>query len=656
MNRLSGEKSAYLQHAARQPIDWYPWSDEPFERARKENKPVFLSSGAVWCHWCHVMAKESFEDEEVAQLLNRYFIAVKLDRDERPDVDRRYQRAVAAMGMGGGWPLSVFLTPERRPFYGGTYFPPLDSYGRPGFKPLLIAIAEAYRDKREEIEESAGRIIDFLKDLKKTPGDPGPPSPDGVDQALEAVLAQVDERNGGFGSAPKFPMPGALEFLLNRYFKTREERIAGVLRRTLTSMAKGGIHDHLGGGFHRYSTDDWWIIPHFEKMTDDNAWLLRNYAFGYALFGEPLFREVAEGIGRFMVGELSDPEGGFYGSQDADVTPEDEGGYFIWTDRELKGVLTEEEYRLAKAYYFHEKAAMRHDPAKRVLYTPKTLEGAAREAGIAPGAAPGLIASAKEKLLARRETREKPVIDRAIYTNLNGMTIAAFFDAYRVLGDETLRDAALKGLKRVLEVNVEGGELMHVPGVKALLDDYVYLGAALAAAYEVTGEKSFLERARGLMDTCLARFWDREGAGFFDTDEEVVEMRIKGNEDTPHPSANSGAIILLLKLSAMTGEERYLRYAEASLRLFSADASMMGLHAGYFHAAMDRYLNPLKLEIRARPGSILAGAALSAFHPWAAITWGEDEGRIVPCAGTTCYEPLTDGDALGRFLGTRPTG
>ena len=340
MNRLANERSPYLRHASHQKIDWHPWCDEAFERARREDKPVFLSTGAVWCHWCHVMAKESFEDDVIAALLNDLFINIKLDRDERPDIDRRYQQAVAAMGFGSGWPLSVFLTPDREPFFGGTYFPPADQQGRPGFGNVLRSVSTYYRSKRGNAVEYAQRVMNALK---PEPMKKGELSEATLVDAEQAVLGAVDPENGGFGGAPKFPMPGALEFLIRRSERSADPSVGKAARRMLDAMARGGFHDHLGGGFHRYAVDQAWAIPHFEKMADDNAGLLRNYVDGFAVFGEERYRSVAQGILSFIREVLSDPEGGFFGSQDADVTPDDEGGYFTWTEDELRKALDPEE-------------------------------------------------------------------------------------------------------------------------------------------------------------------------------------------------------------------------------------------------------------------------------------------------------------------------
>ncbi len=447
MNRLSNEKSSYLRHAAHQKIDWHPWSEEAFELARSEDKPVFLSTGAVWCHWCHVMAKESFEDEETARLLNEHFIAIKLDRDERPDIDRRYQQAVASMGSGGGWPLSVFLTPDKQPFYGGTYFPPRDLQGRPGFKNVLRSVSNFYKTKRAEINNYSLRVMEALKPEALYPSDLGEAM---IDEAEKAILALSDMRNGGFGGAPKFPMPGALEFLLRRAARNGGPSAGDAARRTLEAMAAGGFHDHLGGGFHRYSVDEAWRIPHFEKMADDNAGLLRNYVDGYAVFGDVRFLDVARGIIAFTREVLSDPRGGFFASQDADVTPDDEGGYFTWTEEEFRKALDPEEYALLSSYLLHDQGSMHHDPAKKVLFSTRSIPELATGLGKTPSDVQRLIQAGKKKLLNARQRRETPFIDKTLYTSLNGMLISAYFHAFAVLGDEEVRVFAVKSLERIL--------------------------------------------------------------------------------------------------------------------------------------------------------------------------------------------------------------
>jgi uncharacterized protein YyaL (SSP411 family) len=647
LNRLSTEKSPYLRHAASQEIDWYPWGEEAFEKAEREGKPVFLSSGAVWCHWCHVMAKECFENEEIAKLLNEDFISIKVDRDERPDIDRRYQRAVSAMGSGGGWPLSVFLTPDEKPFFGGTYFPPEDGFGRPGFKRVLKTVAELYQSKKSELAEYGRKLLDSLKPK---------PIPEGrineslIKQAVASIISQFDPQNGGFGSAPKFPMPGALEFLINTYFFTGDELASLAVRKTLESMAKGGVYDQIGGGFHRYSVDAEWIIPHFEKMSDDNAWLLRNYIDAYSVFGNKLFRDVALGIIHYTRDVLSDPEGGFYASQDADIIPEDEGGYFIWTEEDFRRVLDAKEYEILSAHLLNERGSMHHDKSKKVLFVSMDARQIAEKMAMSEKMVSATIELGRRKLLAERNRRATPFIDRTFYTSLNGMLISVYLKAFRALGDRGIKDFALLSLERIMRNHFMKDELFHTEGVKAVLDDYIYLTDALIAAYEATGNSLYLQLADRLMELCLNRFQDEEGGGFFDTESEVIGMRLKSLEDVPHPSANSLGIILLLKLSLMTGKDVYRLHAEKSLKSFSHLAKNPDIQYGYYFCAVDAYFHMLELTLQVPPASRLAETALSSFSPYLSVVYGADKGNVIPCVRDVCYEPIDNPEDLKDFL------
>jgi uncharacterized protein YyaL (SSP411 family) len=647
MNRLSNEKSAYLRHSAYQKIDWYPWSEEAFEKAKEEDKPVFLSSGAIWCHWCHVMAKECFEDDDVVKLLNENFINIKLDRDERPDIDRGYQHAVAAMGSGGGWPLSVFLTPDKKPFFGGTYFPPEDMQNRPGFKKVLITVSDFYKSKKEEVFKYADRLIDFLRPKSMLHNEIKEAM---LDEAVTTILSEFDPQNGGFGSVPKFPSPGSIEFLINRYFFVKNESIKLAVEKTLEAMAKGGFHDQIGGGFHRYSTDEAWIIPHFEKMADDNAWLLRNYVNGYRLFGDRYFKEVAEGIINFIKHVLSDPEGGFYASQDADVTPDDEGGYFTWTDEDIKSTVSDEEYRILSLHLLHERGSMHHDRAKNVLFVAMEPAELSKETGIEEDKVIGLILSGKKKLLEKRKTKEQPFIDRTLYTSLNGMLISSYLLAYRVLKDNYLKEFALLSLDRILKKYFLDNKLYHSEGVNALIDDYIYIIDALISAYEITGDISFLKRADEITEICISKFWDEDDGGFFDTSEDIIGIRFKGIEDVPHPSANSIAIILLLKLNFMTKKESYKHYTEKSLKVLYLRARDLGIHSGYYFCALDAYFNMYKFTLEASPESALTDKALSVLIPYLSILYKENNGRIIPCKGTQCYEPIYNPEGIREFF------
>ncbi len=647
MNKLLNERSAYLKHAADQKVDWHPWSEEAFEKARRENKPVFLSSGAVWCHWCHVMAQESFYDNETGALLNEHFINIKLDRDEKPHIDRRYQLAVSAMGEGGGWPLSVFLTHDKKPFFGGTYFPPEDRFGRPGFKKVIKTVTEFYRDNQNDISDYTGRLIDLIKPGPMQEGDINESQ---LERELQAVLSEFDPKNGGFGTAPKFPMPGALQFLISRYFISRDEAAADAIKNTLRSMAAGGFHDHLGGGFHRYSTDRAWIIPHFEKMADDNAWLLRNYLNAYSVFGDEFFKAVTADIIRFIKDVLSDPDGGFYASQDADVTADDEGGYFTWSDEDLKTVLNDKEYRLLSLHLMHEAGSMHHDRSRKVLFAVKGAREIAEETGIDIAEAIKTIKTGKEKLLHERNKRDAPFIDKTLYTSINGMLISAFFEGYRTLNDKSLKDFALISLEKIMTSSLINGRLFHTEGTPALLDDYVYLAEALITAYEVTGETSWLNRAERILETCIEKLWDSDEGGFFDTDDHLLGVKIKDIDDNPRPSGNSVAIKVMLKLHQISGKDIYHEYAEKALRAFKARAASISLHAGYYYSALDAFFNAVRIELHTAPGSELAQTALSLFSPFTALVYGEDEGHAVPCRKDVCHGPITDPLKLKEYF------
>jgi uncharacterized protein len=640
MNRLASEKSSYLQHAAHQKIDWYPWSEEAFEKAKQEDKAVFLSSGGVWCHWCHVMAKESFEDEETARMLNELFISIKLDRDERPDIDRRYQQAVAAMGGGSGWPLSVFLTPDKRPFYGGTYFPPEDRQGRPGFRKMLKAVHDFYRTKRDDAESYSQRVMGALAAEPMRPGDL---SETLIAEAEAALLAQFDSENGGFGAAPKFPMPGALEFLIRRSAVSFDPSIGQAARRMLTAMAVGGFHDQLAGGFHRYSVDEAWSVPHFEKMADDNAGLLRNYLDGYAAFGDVRFREVALDIMMFIRETLSDPAGGFFASQDADVTPDDEGGYFTWTEEEFRKALDPDEYAVLSAHLLGPGGSMHHDPEKKVLSLARRPEEIAKSLGKPLDEIQRSIASGRRKLFAARILRETPFIDRTLYTSLNSMLISAYFHAFEVLGDSEAKAFGVKSLERILRERFIDGRLLHTINIPAVLDDHIHLIDAVIKAYEATAEKRYLTLADELMQACLEKFLDRKEGGFFDTETEVLGARLKRMEDTPHPSANALAIVLLQKLSLMTGRDEYRVEAERSLKIFVDLAREIGVHAGSYFCGLDASFRMVKLTVETAPESALARASRALSGPmYTAVVYGDDHNRVIPCKGNTCFDPISD--------------
>ncbi|MGH7579841.1 MAG: thioredoxin domain-containing protein, partial [Gemmatimonadales bacterium] len=445
-NRLESAASAYLRSAAHQPIHWYPWGADAFDAARAQDRPVLLDIGAVWCHWCHVMDGESYEDPALAQYLNDNFICVKVDRDERPDVDARYQRAVQAFTRQGGWPLTAFLTPAGEVFFGGTYFPPEGKYGQPGFRTVLASVLDAYRSRRAQVEAQAQAIRKAL-DTHLDESAPGEPSPALLGQAEEQIARVFDPVNGGFGSQPKFPHPGAVTFLLHRWHDQPTEEIRRIIDRTLEGMARGGMHDQLGGGFHRYSVDAKWIVPHFEKMSYDNSELLKAYLDAYASFGTGEYAEVARGIVRWVREVASDPEAGYAASQDADVGLDDDGDYFTWTRDEAAAVLSGDELDVATAYYDIGTAGeMHHNPGKNVLFVAAALPATARLVGLTEEAARLLLVSARRKLLEARSLRPAPFVDRTRYTNWNAMMASATLRAGSVLGDTDARAHALATL------------------------------------------------------------------------------------------------------------------------------------------------------------------------------------------------------------------
>lgn len=665
MNRLAKERSPYLRHSAEQGIDWYPWGQEAFDEAKKKDIPVFLSSGAIWCHWCHVMSKECFEDNEIIDILNSGFICIKLDRDERPDLDRRLQRVVQLMTGTSGWPLTVFLTPDGEPFFGGTYFPPDDRSGRPGLKRILRTVSDFYRDNRGKIKEYSSSLKENLVRLSdKTETHAKTVDHSVIHQARDVMLSSLDLENGGFGTAPKFPMPGAIGFLVNLSFFDREN---GLLRKmvikTLDGMARGGIYDHLGGGFHRYSTDESWIIPHFEKMADDNAMLLRIFTDAYSVFRIETFRDVAAGIIRFVRDVLSDPEGGFYASQDADVTPDDEGGYFTWRDEELKSLLDDEEYEIFKLYLWDERGRMHHDGSKRVLFISTGLEEIAGRLGLEEDYVREKISVAKEKLLGYRKARVSPFVDRSLYTSINGMMIASIVRAYRVFGDDDLKNLSIKALERIISLRFKEEGLYHSDGVEAMLDDYVYLIDGIIALYEITGLYSYIEMAERLMEECINRLYDHEGGGFYDTRAEVLGLRIKDMDDLPQPSPNSIAIKVLIKLFHITARGEYLDKALKSIHAFLPQAmASPGIHYGSFYDAVNMYLNTLSLSVNADAGSDLARTAISVFRPYTTIRYQSkkdmlfnipglsDRECLIPCHLKGCHEPIFETERLREFL------
>ncbi len=637
LNSLSRASSAYLRSAMHQPIRWHEWGEEAFAAAARANKPMLLDIGAVWCHWCHVMDRESYDDPEIAAIVNEHFIAVKVDRDERPDIDSRYQAAVQAVSGQGGWPLTAFLTPDGKPFYGGTYFPPKDGYGRPSFRRVLSSIANAYKEKHADVVEQAKMVETAIAQSESFAGRSGRVSRRVIDAIQESAFKMFDQEHGGFGQAPKFPHPAALDLLIERYARTAERgrahmdiadsdgtrngnQLRTLIITTLEHMARGGVYDQLAGGFHRYSVDERWIVPHFEKMCYDNSELLKNYVHAYQATGSPFFADVARDIIRWMDEWLSDRErGGFYASQDADYSMEDDGDYFTWTLDEARAVLTEEEALAAALHYdINEIGEMHHNPAKNVLHVRVLVDEMARRMSRTEEQVAGLLHSARKKLLAARLQRPTPYVDKTVYVGWNSLCVSAYLEATKVLQLPDVRRFALRSLDRVLGEawkhpsprQVHAAEaaaatrpgLLHVVAysdpkaehraVPGMLDDYAFTALACLDAYEATADLSYFKFAHRIADAMILRFYDSTSGGFFDSEPAdagtslgVLATRRKPLQDSPTPAGNPMAAIALLRLHHYTGDASYRDKAEQTLEVFAGVAEQFGIFAATYGIA-----------------------------------------------------------------------
>jgi len=625
LNSLANASSSYLRSAMHQPVQWHEWGEEAFELAKRENKPILLDIGAVWCHWCHVMDRESYEDPEIAQIVNERFVAIKVDRDERPDVDSRYQIAVQAISGQGGWPLTGFLTSDGKPFYGGTYFPPDDHYGRPSFRRVLLAISDAYREKNGDVAEQAKLVEGALANSESFAGKTGGFSPKVIQEIVDAALKMFDEMHGGFGSAPKFPHPSILDLLIDQYVRLsgallrrtdegvrpqmdsgdsgKAEHLRHVFTTTIEKMARGGVYDQLAGGFHRYSVDERWIVPHFEKMSYDNSELLKNYVRAYQATGSEFFASVARDIIRWMDEVLTDREhGGFYASQDADISLDDDGDYFTWTVDEAKSVLSEEEAQVACLYYdINEAGEMHHNPAKNVLYQRASVDEITVRLKLSTDHVNQLLESAKQKMYAARLKRPTPYIDKTIYVSWNALCISAYLQAARALNLPEAREFALRSLDRILTEawNPQSG-LKHVvvysdadvgrrdgPG---FLDDYAFTAIACLDAYESTGEMTYFREGQQITDQIIERFYDKDSGGFFDAEPNskqlgVLNLPRKPFQDSPTPAGNPMAAIVLLRAHSYINDPQYREKAERTLQMLAGVAGQYGIFAATYGIA-----------------------------------------------------------------------
>ena len=567
-NRLTDETSPYLLQHADNPVDWYPWGEEAFAKARAEGKPVLLSVGYSSCHWCHVMAHESFEDDEIAALMNEGFVSIKVDREERPDIDGVYMAATQALTGQGGWPMTVFLTPDRKPFYAGTYFPPQDQHGRPGFPRLLQSIRDAWERDREGVVESADEIASKLRAAtERADGESGQISEQLPAQAVERFRAACDPVWGGFGGAPKFPSPGNLEFLLAHHARIGGESDATepsaleMALHTLRHMTRGGIYDHLGGGFARYSVDQRWLVPHFEKMLYDNAQLVRAYLHAYQITGEPAFERVARETLAYLAREMLDDEGGFYSAQDAD-SEGIEGKYFLWTLDQVKEVLGEADASIFNDYYGVTTSGNFQDPhhpdltGRNVLSVPRDIAAVAQERAVSGEELEARLAPLRARMLEARERRVKPGLDDKVLTSWNGLALAAFAEAARVLGDGQYVAVASRNAAFVRDRLWRDDRLLHsykdgVSRIHGLLEDYAYYGLGLVELFRTTGDLDHLHWSAQLLEVAVARFRDQERGGFFDVpdDGEQLLLRQKTFLDAATPSGNGAAALLAVWLA-----------------------------------------------------------------------------------------------------------
>lgn len=678
-NRLAQESSPYLQQHGSNPVDWFPWGAEALARALAEDKPIFLSIGYAACHWCHVMEHESFEDADTAEILNRNFVCIKVDREERSDLDSIYMQAVVAMTGHGGWPMSVWLNPQREPFYGGTYFPPERRHGMPGFKELLRNLAEAWQQRRGELQENARAMLEHLRSPAAAGGAAGAlPDAGLLPQALQAVLQSFDWSNGGWGAAPKFPQPMTIEFLLRQHARSADPLALEMAERTLQAMAAGGMYDQLGGGFHRYAVDDHWLVPHFEKMLYDNAQLARVYLHAFQVTGKPLYKRIVEETCDYLLREMTEPGGGFYSAQDADSEGE-EGRFFVWSVAEVQKILQVDAPLFMEAF---DVTAGGNFEGHSILHVQVPLALLAEKYKLTEAEVESRLARARMQLWAVRERRIKPLRDEKVLTAWNGLALAALAEAARVLERADYLLAAQRNAEFVLgTLHTANGRLLRTwragspAKLNAYLEDYANYADGLLELYQATFEERWFVAARQLADAMLEHFADDSG-GFFDTsaDHEQLITRPKDLQDNAVPGGNGMAAGVLLRLAAYTADARYSSAAEQVLARVQASAARyptafaQTLQALDFYASapaevalvgplQDSGMAELLAELREpyRPHQVLAllqplaGSAIPLLH--GRVQLGGQATAYV-CRNFACQLPVTTRAALHRQAGS----
>jgi hypothetical protein len=682
-NRLINETSPYLQQHAHNPVDWYPWGPEALERARREGKPILLSIGYAACHWCHVMERESFEDPEIAALMNQHFVSIKVDREERPDLDAIYMQAVQVLTGRGGWPMTVFLTPDQKPFYGGTYFPPEDRGGMPGFPRILQSMAQAYATRRAEVAQSAEQLAAYLRQATAVRASPEPLMAEALGRAYQKLAPELDTENGGFGGAPKFPQPATLEFLLRHGSRIGDRVPTVMVDLTLDHMARGGIYDHLGGGFHRYSTDAVWLVPHFEKMLYDNALLARLYLHGFQATGHPRYRRVVEETLDYALRDMRDPSGGFYSAQDADSEGH-EGKFYVWSHQEVLDLLGQEGAEPLMRYYDITEEG--NFEGVNILHLPQEPQALAAELGIPLADLEAVVAQGRARLHEARRRRIWPLRDEKVLTAWNGMMLCALAEAAAVLGRRVYLDAATATASFLLDSLRRDGRLLRTwrdgqAKLKGYLEDYAFLIEGLVALYEASGGVRWIQEARSLAESMLELFWDPVQGVFFDTgrDHEALLVRPRDIFDGAVPCGSSAAAMALLRLGALTGVAEYRNRAGQALRSVRELILQSPAAFGYWLSALDLYLStPKEVAIvgpREHPATqSLLGTVYRAFLPnkvVAVMEPGDEEAAAaVPllegrgmvggqptafvCENFTCQMPVTEPAALAAQLQVPP--
>jgi len=673
-NRLIKETSPYLLQHAHNPVDWYSWCEEAFERAKKEDKPVLVSIGYSACHWCHVMERESFEDEETAKIMNENFINIKVDMEERPDIDQIYMTFVQATTGNGGWPLNVFVTPDKKPFFGGTYFPPQDRYNLPSFRRVLMAVAEAWRKNKEQLIESADEIVKQIESAIKTEVKLSELNTKISDVAFEKLLKFYDVKNGGFGGAPKFPPSMTLEFLMRYYKRTENKSALEIVANTCRKMASGGIYDHIGGGFHRYSVDAVWLVPHFEKMLYDNAQLARIYLHIFQITGEEFFKNKAMETLEYLRREMLSQEGGFYSTQDADSEGE-EGKFFLWTFDEIEDLLGKEDAQIFCFYY-----GITEDgnfEGKNILNTRYTPEEAAEILKISTEKLLESIQKGKQILFAHRETRIKPFRDEKILLSWNGLALATFAEASRILDQPEYLQIAEKNANFLLKNFRVDGRLLHVfkdgfAKLNAYIEDYANFADGLLELFQVSGNVDYLKEAKNLVDEMIKKFWDEKDGGFFSTshDHEQLILRLKEFQDNATPSGNSVAAGVLLKLAEITSSSEYEKYAISILKQSMSQAIRYPNAFGYALSVLEFYLNPVKeVVVLGEKNNPLIKLIWQVYLPNKVVILSNeksDSSNLIPllegkkliegkptayvCSNGTCKKPTTDVEELKSQL------